>query len=153
MNNIKLYALYNISEEGNPLMTITTTKEQARAYARSRLRITHATHFLSWCKSRGLNYEDESSWDRYMENCTPREELNSFRVKRLSFNKADITETLRIVTGCLPLGLSYESPAEYNKLAQLIEVYKENSSFIEQIKNMALFDKKVAQIIELLNVK
>ena len=149
-----LYALIDTSEDiTTNLITITSTKDQAKAYARSYLRSENIFHFKRWCELRKLDYTDEDAWTQYMLNCITEERLNRFRVTKLSFSKNDIAETFRICMNCTPLGLDYEGDGEYSKFAQIIAQSSDDKEFIENLKETVAFDPKLDYILTNLNLK
>ena len=87
-------------------LTIVTTTEECLEYIDMLEYEDHYEHYISWCDQRGLNPEEEYSWEAYREivlgdDC----DYAMFEIKLVW---EDILAFLRMFQGCVPLGCSFD---------------------------------------------
>ena len=127
MKKIKVYAVCKNcgtrDESLKNIYTILEKKKQALEYTLEytlcRLHIEYQSHFDAWCE---LHNEDSSLVDtfkRYMEKVHNNEPYNDFVIISLLYDKKSLCSLLRILSGCIPVGASYELDEEVTKFLEM----------------------------------
>lgn len=114
---IKLYAVCENcatpDEALNNIHTIVAKEKQADEYVLNRLYCEYAPHFNAWCE---LHNEDSSlisTFKKYIAIVYENEPFYRFSVIELKYDKAALCSLLRMFSGCIPVGASYELEEEH----------------------------------------
>ena len=115
-NKIKLFVVApnNELEEFSHIkeiifLTITATKEESEEYINKRVYLQKKSHYEQWCSLRDLQVTMES-WDKYIKLFP--DELNKYVILELEYDYKNVATVFRMFNGCVPIGTSYEDPAE-----------------------------------------
>lgn len=121
--NNKKVILYTAFEISNPqqILTITPNKEDALDYILKFLRIKHFDHFKMWCELRGLDVSTENAWLEYFNSCIDNQERRQYAVAKRKYTLNQVAAIMRMFGGCMPLGCTFDTPAEYNYLRYKLE--------------------------------
>lgn len=111
---IKKIPLYVLISDDHPgiFLTFTNEKSEATEYAFNYLIYKNFSHFKSWCELRDINFEDPKSAEEYFSTVIDQEEKNKYKVLKIDYAINDMVSILRMFGGCIPLGCSFDRPAE-----------------------------------------
>ncbi len=116
MKKIKVF----IVKDSGKILTIVDSKKKAFQYADKYLKSKHYSHFKSWCDLRNLEVT-EDSWKLYGHMCGLNNALE-FMSGKVEIGL--LLSSYRCVTGCIPLGMPWEIPAE---MAEFLKKMPEES--------------------------
>lgn len=125
---ITLFAVYDKKENPTKFITLTLYKKEADEFIYNLLRISHFEHFKSWCEIRNLDVNDDSSWSKYLCNCLSIEDINRYVIHKVIYKLGDVVSIMRMFGGCIPIGCSFDTECEQNRLDYILEcnrVYQE----------------------------
>lgn len=98
------------------IVSITATKSNALEFINKKLFLENESHFVLWCKFRGLPIND-SNWNIYRKLCV---KDNPYYTLKCKLNYSTIASTFRIFYGCTPIGCSFDTILETtNALLQM----------------------------------
>lgn len=119
MRKIKVYAVCKNCETKDKslanIYTILAKKKQALEYTLCRLYIEYQPHFNSWCELHNKDSSLIDTFKEYMAKVYNNEPYNDFVIISLSYDKPSLCSLLRMLSGCIPVGASYEFDEEINK--------------------------------------
>ena len=125
-NRNKKLKFFIVIHADNPgvFLTIVRTKKEAVDFAYKYLRIKNFDHFEMWCSLRDYQTNSEQAWNEYFNKVVSIEEKQKYLVRSIQYNLSDLTAVLRMFCGCVPVGCSYETKAEYDYLNHKLETQK-----------------------------
>ena len=121
----KKIEFYVAIEKADPtkFLCITNKKEEAIEYIIQHFKFLKMEHFKMWCNCRNLNINDDAAWFKYFNDVVTVEEKNEYQVNKIGYTHSNLSALLRMFSGCVPIGCSFDTPAEYqyfdNKLKSL----------------------------------
>lgn len=106
-----------------------TTEEEAYEYCRKYFFLKHYSHFKLWCRCHDKNILSTNDWEEYvetiLENYDEDNNLNEpdepLAVYKLNFTAEEFAAVLRLASYSLPVGGSWESPAELPYIQEAIK--------------------------------
>lgn len=123
------------STEDMEIFTVVCKKEQACEYIEQRVKLDNAEHFISWCNLRNLNPGDQMSWEKYAVSCDV--SFDKYVFKKVKIDERGIAAICRMCNHCLPIGCSFDEPAEYKRMISDIPEEK-REELLKQINDMTL---------------
>ena len=105
----------SVEEFNENICSVVSNKKQITEYILNSTITKHKAHYISWLKNHNLANNDKSKSiyvTLLLEDST--QDLESFCVKKQTYNAETIAETFRIYMKCAPVGCSYESEDERN---------------------------------------
>lgn len=141
-NRITLYGLVT-TESPKIYLTIVARKQQAIEYAKRLLLLDHQSHFTQWCSYRNLACTDLNAANQYFRDCITDSEKKSFKVVKIKLNNQGIATSLRMFSGNIPLGCSYESPIEYEYITDQINKNKFDDDTLNLLQSAAEINPRI----------
>lgn len=116
----KKVILYFVSpkDDEENIVTVLDDKEQIQEYIRQRIILDNEPHYKAWAELHELDPLKEENKTEYVNQFLERtsdEDLEqySFIVRGFEFSLPDLASILRMFSGCVPIGCSYEQPVEF----------------------------------------
>lgn len=142
---IRVYGLCNRNDMTN-FYTITNSIDDCKEYASKIFKYERAEHFKSWCELKGIDPEDQRSWDEYYENCVLPADKNEYVIQPMDYKWKDILAILRMFAGSIPLNCSFDTPSEiayYKTIEETrLAFTKYTEKYCEEIKEQESNSKK-----------
>lgn len=125
LGRLRLYFLRDT--ENKRIHTITNTYQQALEYKEKLLQLDSCPHYTNWCWLHELNSKDISSWIRYKQIVGVDDH---YKLDVFYYNKSEIASILRLNSGCIPLGCSFDTQVEkeVSKMADIVQKIMEKES-------------------------
>lgn len=147
MSKIKVFYVLNVVDGKEILLSIVPSKDCAFEYVNNYLRLDYYDHFKAWCGCHNKNFKDFDSWKVYLRDCIPSNILDGFNIKKVYLKTEEVTESLRMLCGFSPLGLSYEGTLESALLVENLP--KLDVGKLQWLKNQASMNDKMSYILNM----
>lgn len=141
---LNCYALTTKDNNKN-FLTITQSRYEALEYANRLLQIEVFEHYSLWCKSRNYDPADMSIWYIYFNDCLNEEQKQRYKIIKIKVFKKDLIAIMRMFGNCVPLGCSFDTPAEYEYTKNKKEQQEKKNELIKKAID-DLVDKFTASI-------
>ena len=117
--------------------TLVTTREEGFEYIREHIILNHKEHFIRWCELHSKDPSNVHVKDEYIDTCVDMcEKDNQYSIIDIKYTYADLGVILRISAGCVPIGCSFDSPAEIEEYAARQAFMKAAADAQNVIKNI-----------------
>lgn len=101
------------NENGDKILTITRTKNDANEYMHAILKKENFEHFNSWCIVHKLDNLEQDVWYTYLHDVLSQEiDLSAYKILKVKYTHADIATVFRMFNNCEPLAVSFTDPVE-----------------------------------------
>ena len=106
------YAI-SLVKEPTKFLSLTLTKEEATEFVLQHLKMRNLEHFSSWCDCHELNVNDDLAWLKYFNDVLTVKDKTEYTINKIGYTYINLGAFLRMFSGCLPIGCSFDQPIEY----------------------------------------
>lgn len=129
MKKISLYAIAkcpsNVSTEEflNHLCTFVSRKKDINEYITCKLFAENYTHYKQWVEIHhpGAENREENKLE-YLQDVVGEDAFKEYGVKKITYGADGLAAAFRLLHKCIPVGTSYEIPAEIDAVAEYLDL-------------------------------
>ena len=128
MKKISLYAIAKCPSTAsneeflNHLCTFVSRKKDINEYITCKIFVENYGHYKQWMEIHYPGKEmDEENKLEYLHDVVGEDAFKEYGVKKITYNRDGLAAAFRLLNKCIPVGTSYETPAEVSTIADYLE--------------------------------